>query len=378
MTATYIEWELEGAQRALWYSEAGLPPPKIVKVVDDTISANLAMADAKEGVGLLWNGDYHNARELLKALSRRLAKPPRVGSLKIPPTPAEIFHQHRLTQKFKAEVLGQLLIPLSKDFEILLRRGQDVQIACREVLGEISEPVVMPLKTLLAINSAHEWRKKKIHISSFEKPFTPHFGVFSPVRGEYLDLVTHMPMPPNTRVAFDIGIGSGILSILLAKKGVAHIVGTDVDPRAIDCAQENIQTFGMQEKIQVQMTDLFPQGCADLVICNPPWIPAKPSAPIEHAIFDQDSKMLQGFISQLPHHLNEQGQGWLIISDIAEHLGLRSREDLLQMFTNAKLEVVSKKDIKATHPKVRDQADPIHFARAKEATSLWVLKKSTE
>jgi SAM-dependent methyltransferase len=377
VTLPFIEWQFEGPHRALWYSEAGLPPPMTIKIVDDTLSAKQAIRDAKAGIGLLWNGDYHNAREILKAMSRRLVKKPRIGSQTLASTPAEMFHQHRLDQKRKAEILGLLLIPMSKDFEIILRRGQDVSLACREVLGDVTEDVVMPLKTLLAINSAHEWRKKKIQIPHFDQPFTPHFGVFSPVRGEYIDLVMQTQLPPNVKRAFDIGVGSGILAILLAKKGVNQVIGTDSDARAIACATENIQAFGLGETIQLQHKHLFPEGVADLIICNPPWIPAMPSAPIEYAIFDPDSAMIKALIQELPQHLSPTGQAWIIISDIAEHLGLRSRDELLQLFESAQLKIVEKKDIYPKHPKTRDNTDPLAFARTKEITSLWILSKKS-
>ena len=119
--------------------------------------------------------------------------------------------------------------------------------------------------------------------------------------------------------------------------------------------------------------DLFPPGRADLVVCNPPWLPAQPSSPIEHAIFDPGSRFLQEFIAQLPEHLAIDGQAWLIISDLAEHLGLRTRQELLELISKAGLVVLEQLQTKPKHPKVQDENDPLHFARVKEVSSLWVL-----
>src|SRR2546421_5919753 len=44
---------------------------------------------------------------------------------------------------------------------------------------------------------------------------------------------------------------------------------------------------------------------------------------------DPDSRMLRGFLSGLAAHLEPKGEGWLILSNLAEHLGLRTRDDLL-------------------------------------------------
>ena len=65
------------------------------------------------------------------------------------------------------------------------------------------------------------------------------------------------------------------------------------------------------------------------MVCNPPWVPAKPSSAIEHAVYDPDSRMLRGFLAGLAAHLEAGGEGWLILSDLAEHFGLRTRAELL-------------------------------------------------
>ena len=119
--------------------------------------------------------------------------------------------------------------------------------------------------------------------------------------------------------------------------------------------------------------NLFPEGRAPLVVCNPPWLPARPSSPLEHAIYDHESNMLRGFLAGLAAHLTPNGEGWLILSDLAEHLGLRSREALLEWIEAAGLMIDSRIDVKPTHPRAADAADPLYVARAKEVTSLWRL-----
>ena len=108
-------------------------------------------------------------------------------------------------------------------------------------------------------------------------------------------------------------------------------------------------------------------------MCNPPWIPARPSSPIEHAIFDPNSQMLRGFLAGLAAHLTPEGEGWLILSDIAEHLGLRTRETLLNWIAEAGLQVIERTEVRPQHSKAADPTDPLHAARAAERTSLWRL-----
>jgi methylase of polypeptide subunit release factors len=125
--------------------------------------------------------------------------------------------------------------------------------------------------------------------------------------------------------------------------------------------------------VEVVQADLFPAGRAPLVVCNPPWIPARPSSPIEHAVYDPESRMLLGFLNGLAAHLTPEGEGWLILSDLAEHLGLRSRDTLLAAIAAAGLKVVDRIDVRPHHPRVADATDPLHAARAAEVTSLWRL-----
>ena len=59
--------------------------------------------------------------------------------------------------------------------------------------------------------------------------------------------------------------------------------------------------------------------------------------------------------------------------DFAEHLGLRTRAELLAAIDAASLRVVDRSDVQPQHPRVSDTSDPLHAARAAEVTSLWRL-----
>jgi hypothetical protein len=94
---------------------------------------------------------------------------------------------------------------------------------------------------------------------------------------------------------------------------------------------------------------------------------------MEAGIYDPESRMLRGFLSALPRHLEPAGEGWLILSDLAEHLGLRTRAQLLSEFATAGVRVVDRIDVSPRHPRAADKNDPLHAARAAETTSLWRL-----
>jgi len=369
-----ITWpEADGPRTARWRSEAAVPPPKRVIVADDRTTADSAYRLACEGTALLWNGDFQNARQLLQAVTRRLERKPR----KQGETPLDAFNLHRQTQSQRARTLGMILIPLDAEYAIPLRRAPDVRQACIETYGPpTDEASVVSLRELLGMIGAHEWRKKGVEIPALGPPpgnrIHPHYGVFSPVRGEYLDLVAAAPLPPG-ELAFDIGTGSGVLAAVLARRGVRRVIATDQDPRALACARENMTRLGLAGQVEVIEADLFPPGRAPLVVCNPPWLPARPSAPLERAIYDEGSRMLRGFLAGLPAHLAPCGEGWLIMSDLAEHLGLRAAGEVAELIAAAGLRVVARSDVRPRHPKASDAGDPLHAARARERTFLWRL-----
>jgi len=364
-----VEWsEADESRSAHWRSESGAPPPKRVTAANDRMTADFAFRLASEGTALLWRGDFQNARQLQQAMARRIDRKPR----KPASSPTEAFHFHRQFQSHRARILGMLLLPLEADYSIPLRRAPDVREACMEAYGPAEGESVVSLRELLGLIGAHEWRKKGVEIPVLGGRIHPHYGVFSPVRGEYVGLVAKAPLP-SSELAFDIGTGSGVIASVLARRGVRRVVATDQDPRALACARENIERLGLGGQVEIVQANLFPEGRAPLVVCNPPWLPARANSPIEHAIYDPESRMLLGFLAGLSEHLAPGGEGWLILSDLAEHLGLRSRETLLAAFDAAGLKVLGRLDVKPTHPRASDASDPLHAARAAEVTSLWRL-----
>ncbi|QEU97239.1 class I SAM-dependent methyltransferase [Streptomyces kanamyceticus] len=400
---------------ARWHSESGAAAPRRVVVADDTTKAATAHRLACEGTALLWRGDFHGARQLLAAMARRVDR-------KTPPpgrTPADAFHQHRRARGHRARVLGMLLVLLDGEYGLVgayglvgergpaLRRAPDVRAACRATYGPPRGPMAVSLRELLGVVGAHEWRVKGVPVPAIGGArIHPHYGVFSPVRGEYVDLVARAALPvaawrdaPRPRTAFDIGTGTGVLAAVLARRGLDRVVATDINPRALACARENVQLLGLEGVVEVDAAPgLFPaERRAALVVCNPPWLPARPTSAVEQGVYDPGGAMLSAFLGGLAARLAPGGEGWLVLSDLAERLQLRSREQLLGEIAEAGLRVVERLDTVPRHPRAVDASDPLRggdslcaanplcaadplrppdplrAARAAEVTSLWRL-----
>jgi len=375
------------AQHALWRSLAGHPAPASVVLADDAMPADVAFRLAEQGTGLLWCGDYQNARHLLQALGRRVdaAGPADARRRAAPAAPApaatlppaaltEVFQAQRRLQARRARVLGLLLLPFDADHGVPLRRAPDLRAAGLQAHGAVDQHYVASLRELLGLVGAFEWRRKGVAVAALGASIHPHHGVFSPVRGEYVDLVAQAKLPAAAKPArvLDVGTGTGVLAAVLARRGL-QVVATDSSPAALACAAENLARLGVAERVTLRQADLYVKGHFGLVVCNPPWVPAEPSSPLEAAVYDPDSRMLRGYLAGLATHLAPGGEGWLILSDLAEHLGLRSRDELLGWIAAAGLQVLGRIDTRPGHPRAADAADPLHAARAAELTSLWRL-----
>ncbi len=359
-----------------WITESELPAPKRVFIADESLKPETFYQQASEGAAFIWRGDYQIAKQLLhavqKKIEQRTSSRPRAQS----GSTADEFHRHRQSQAHRARLLSRLLICVEKDLTIALKRAPSVREAIAEALFTENEEFIISLRELLGLIGAHEWRKKGVHIPALNNVIHPHYGVFSPARGEYLDLVNQAPLNSNIECAFEIGTGTGVIAAILAKRGVPKIIATDLDDRALTCAQENLQRLGLKDRVDIIKTDLFPSGKADLVVCNPPWLPAHPTSSIERAVYDENSQMLKGFLAGVGQHLNQQGEAWLILSDLGELLGLRNPDDLSTWIAQSGLEVVDCLEKRPQHPKASDTEDRLHYARSQERTKLWRLRTS--
>lgn len=374
MTGTSDEliWEDGGTpQRARYVSTRGGPPPRRAVTACDETAADTAFRLASQGTALVWSGDYHNARQLLQALARRVdrRRVPAAGD------PATAFHAYRQAQAQRAHLLGLLLIPLAGG-SIPLRRAPDLSMALDEALGPVPGNVLVPLRDVLAMISAHEWRKNGVAIRALGgAKIHPHFSVFPPTRQDYIDLVGQAPLPAAD-LAFDLGTGTGVLGAVLLHRGVRRLVATDNAPRALACAADNFARLGDADRVTLVPDRLYPNGRAALIVCNPPWLPARAGTSLESAVYDPDGVMLREFLTGLPNHLLAGGEGWLIMSDLAEHLGLRSPGELRGMIDDARLRVLGRLDAPPSPKGARDPTDPLHFARSREVVSLWRLGPS--
>jgi len=350
---------------------------------------------------LVYQGHYANALQLLSALKRRARKRPlqRAAADVSRMSVTEQWKLHRQRAKEEAQELNRLLLEVRPDHTPTTAKTPDsVPSILRQFVGPRTDPYLVPLREILARIGSHQWRTKGVPVPQLDHHrLHPHYGVYPPTRQDYLDLLPQAhPCLSNKKndtkegaVVMDVGTGTGILAaILLHRHPNVTAIGTDINPLAIACAQENLTRLGFGDRMALYQTDLFADRDADVLVCNPPWIPGTAESWLEHAVYDGGG-MLYGFLRDAASHMRgSDSEAWLILSDLAEHLQLRSREELLQRIHDGGLEIV---ETRAAVPQVaagskptkqktkkKEEADPlpkVADARRAETTHLYRLRK---
>lgn len=155
---------------------------------------------------------------------------------------------------------------------------------------------------------------------------TGHHGTTLGAMTELID-ITKRTRPANL---LDLGTGTGVLAIAGRKLGIGHIIGTDIDPKAIEVAKENAdknQCKGLQFIVcrGTNNARLHANAPYDLICANIIAPVLKPLARHIPALLAQDGHII---LSGLLHHQ---------VSSTLSH------------YTAAGLRVVSRREIEGWH-----------------------------
>ena len=90
-----------------------------------------------------------------------------------------------------------------------------------------------------------------------------------------IDLVADIIESEKITQIAEIGVGSGAISIVLARKFPdLKIIATDISDTPLRVAGKNIETFGLEEQIELRKSNLLDEvpEVVELVVSNPPYI----------------------------------------------------------------------------------------------------------
>ena len=116
--------------------------------------------------------------------------------------------------------------------------------------------------------------------------------------------------------ALELGAGSGLLSIAMAKRG-AVVTASDISEKACAAVQENglINDVSI-EVIHSDLFDAFEERKFDIIVINPPYYPRYPQNEAEKAWFcGENFEYFQKLFNQLRHFLANNGRAIMVLSE---------------------------------------------------------------
>jgi release factor glutamine methyltransferase len=102
------------------------------------------------------------------------------------------------------------------------------------------------------------------------------------------------PDPEDEPLAVDVGTGSGCVALALAAEDpFVRLVATDIEPGALAVARGNAARLGLARRVEFVLSDLFAdvgERPFDLVVSNPPYIPADEYVALEPNVRDYEPR----------------------------------------------------------------------------------------
>lgn len=149
-------------------------------------------------------------------------------------------------------------------------------------------------------------------------------GVYSTAEDTQLMMETVKMLPIENFL--EVGCGTGVISIFLAKQGNAGI-GVDINDLAVENSRLNAQKYNVAN-VKFLKSNGFEnvKGKFDIIICNPPYTKHDVLDDIDRMFWDPKDEMKTVFFSQVSNFLNKDGRvyfGWANFGDIDRDLPLK-------------------------------------------------------
>jgi hypothetical protein len=328
-------------------------------------------SDIQETIDVLLAGEYilieelySNGLVLLNELQSYLKKT----------YPNESFQEQREFRSRYRKLSNLILIKVNKH-KITIKKAP--LIGWLEKLYPEKNDFLLPFPQIQGLNSAWQWYSNGVVIPGLRNKVHPYYGVYFPTRFEHLLLFDNWlkRYEGPKKSAFDVGIGSGILSLLLVKHGFQKSFGTDVNPNAIIGLNESMEGTKLSRKIEIEYGHLFGkwEKQTELIVFNPPWLPASRDLDrIDEAIY-YNNKLFPDFFEDAKKRLLPEGRIVLLFSNLGQITNVTKEHPIEKELLDGgrfELDKCLKKSVKAASEKTKRNQ---HW-RSTEEVELWVLK----
>lgn len=325
--------------------------------VQDTIDALLA------GQTVLITEFYNNGLALLKELHNHLKK----TQLN------DTFIEQRAYRAEFQKLSNQILVEV-EHHNLALKKAP--YIGWFKKLYPETKIFYLPLPQVQGMNSAWQWYKVGVSVPVLRNKIHPYYSIYFPTRFEHLILFDNWlkRYQGPKKFAMDIGVGSGVLSLMMVQHGFQKVLGTDTNPNAIVGLADYMGETKLSRKIELDYGNLFGKfdQQTDLIVFNPPWLPQSSELnKIDEAIY-YNEQLFPAFFEGAKERLLPEGKLLLIFSNLAQITEVIKEHPIQKELADGgrfQLERCFKKKVKpASENTNRNQ----HW-RLLEEVELWVL-----
>ncbi len=285
------------------------------------------------------------------------------------------FQEERAKRRNFREISHRIILEVAHQ---RLRVKKAPKIGWLGILYSDQSEFALSFPEIQGMNSSWQWYKKGIQIPTFSHKIYPWYGTYFPTRFEHIELFDEFlsNTQSDKESAFDVGVGSGILSFQLQKHGFKNIQASDQNPNAIIGMKEELRRLNIQN-IDLILGDLFAENeyTQDLIVFNPPWLPSKGNIEnLDTAIYyNQD--LFNRFFEQAFDRLKPNGKLVLLFSNLVLLTHPNERhpiEEELKTGGRFDKDSLLKKPVAQASKKTKRNLN----RRGQELVELWSLKKS--
>jgi SAM-dependent methyltransferase len=330
--------------------------------LDRRDSSEQAAARLLAGEVLRLTDSYGFGADILAALHDRLRPPPADAG----------YPARRAFQRAWRDAALRLLVPIVR---------HRVALTGAEPIGFLAElyperaDFWLPLPEVQELHGA--WRRYQdgVHLAVLGQRLHPFFGTYAPTRTEHLELfATWLRQHDGRRErAVDVGTGCGVLALMLARSGVSQVVGTDINPNAVESLRREVARRPTAA-ITARCCDLLGDDPtpADLIVFNPPWMHGPIEGLLDSALYFGDG-LFERFFEQAIERLAPGGRIVLVFSNVLSLVQPGVPHPIEAELSRGRLRLVEK-HTRRIKPPVDAHG---RRRRTRERVEVWVLGASS-
>ncbi len=324
-----------------------------------------AVDDLIEGYNVLVLDYYSTGLVILNELKKELNKRYKNKSFK---------EQRKFRNEFY-EISNRLFLEVRNN-KLAVKKSPS--IGWLEVLYDDVNDFLLSFPQVQGLNSSWQWYKNGVAIPVLKDKIYPWYGTYFPTRFEHIELFENWlkRYSGKKETAFDIGIGSGVLSFQMLQNGFSKIFATDINPNVIVGIDEALKKKQISTSIELSYGSLFSdfKSKADLIVFNPPWLPATYNTTgIDDAMYYNEN-LFASFFKEAKKHLKNDGKIVILFSNLAKLVTENIVHPIEYELENNKLfekELYEIKKVKSASKKTKRNIS----TRKDEFVELWVLKQ---